>query len=127
MPLPILHSRQPVTGADLVRLFHRTEAAWVGQLGEGETLAVGTAYANAELARVWDANNVRDAALHDGLSPREAVAEVEAHYAQRGARCWYWVMNPSAEPERVGPLVAHLLECAYREIRDEIQYLRNAA
>src|SRR5437868_9885085 len=94
MPLPILHSRQPLTDVDLVRLFHRTEAAWVGQLADGQTLAVGTAYCNAELARVWDANNVRDAALHDGLDARDAVAEVEAHYAERGARCWYWVMNP---------------------------------
>jgi len=126
MPLPILHSRHALSDADLVRLFHRTEAAWVGQLADGETLAVGTAYANGELARVWDANNVRDAALHDGLNPREAVTEVERHYAQRGARCWYWVMNPSADRERVGPLVAHLLACGYRETRDEIQYLRNA-
>ena len=125
MPLPILHSRQGLNDSDLVRLFHRTEAAWVGQLADGETLAVGTAYCNAELARVWDANNVRDAALHDGMEARDAVAEIEKHYAERGARCWYWVMNPSAEQERVGPLVAHLLECGYREARDEIQYLRN--
>src|SRR2546430_14362341 len=127
MPLPILHSRQPLNDADLVRLFHRTEAAWVGQLADGETLSVGTAYANGELSRVWDANNVRDAALHEGLTAREAVAGVEAHYARRGGRCWDWVMNPSAEPERVGPLVAHLGECGHRETRDEGQYLRSAA
>jgi ribosomal protein S18 acetylase RimI-like enzyme len=124
MPLPILQVRHEPTEADLVRLFHRTEAMWIGNLSEAEALEVGTAYCNPDLSSVWDANNVRDAALHAGLTPAAAVAEVEAHYARRGSRCAYWVTNPSADAGQTRPLVEHLLSNGYRAQVDDILYLR---
>lgn len=108
MPLPILQYHADPTPQDLVRLFHRTELHWVRHLGEETQLDAGVAIANAELARVWDANLVIDAALPPGVSPEDAVAEVEAHFSGVGARCLQWIMNPSADAERVQPLVEHL-------------------
>src|SRR5258706_15444238 len=114
MPLPILQVRQEPSSADLVRLFHRTESMWVQHLAEGHALEGGKAYTNSELASVWDANNVRDAALPAGMSALSAVVEVEAHYADRGARCAYWVMNPSAPEGQTRPLIEHLLGSGHR-------------
>src|SRR4051794_36862343 len=109
MPLPILQVRSEPSETDLLRLFHRCDATWVGAVAEGTQLECGTAYANPALASVWDANNVRDAALPEGMTPAEAVAEVGAHYASQGVRCAYWVMNPSAPEARMRPLAEHLL------------------
>ena len=127
MSLPILQVRQEPTAADLVRLFHRTDAHWVEQLSEPVALEAGTAYANVEFSEVWDANNFRDAALHGDMTPRQALDEVNAHYAARGTRCAYWVMNPSAAEEQTRPLVEHLLAAGYRAQIDEILYLRRIA
>jgi len=124
MPLPILQVRQEPSEADLVRLFHRTESMWVQHLAEGHALEVGTAYVNPGLGSVWDANNVRDAALPEGMSAPSAVAEVDAHYADRGARCAYWVMNPSAPEPQTRPLIEHLLASGHRVEIDDILYLR---
>src|SRR5207244_2787719 len=126
MPLSILRARNDPSDAELVRLFHRTDAAWVRQLAEGEQLEVGTAYANAAMPNVWNANNVRDARLAGGTTPAAAVAEVEAYYAARGTACAYWVMNPSAEAREARPLAEHLLAAGHRARRDEILYLRRS-
>ena len=58
MALPNLNARARPSDADLVRLFHRTDAAWTQHLADGEQLEVGTVYANSELPNVWNANNV---------------------------------------------------------------------
>jgi hypothetical protein len=127
MPLPILQAHHDPTPADLVRLLHRTSATWVTHLAEAESLDVGTAYANRELAALPDANHVRDAALHPGLSPADAVAQVQAHFSRHGTRCTYWVMNPSAPPEQTQPLADSLLAGGHRRQGDDILYLRKAA
>ena len=127
MALPILQVHHEPTPVDLVRLFHRTSAMWVTHLADGESLDAGTAYANRELTAVSDANNFRDAALHDPLSVGEIVARVESHYAQQGARCAYLVMNPSAPPVQTQPLIDHLLAAGYCRQSDDILYLRKVA
>jgi ribosomal-protein-alanine N-acetyltransferase len=126
MPLPILSVRHEPTRADLLRLFHRTEAMWVGHLSAGHALDVGTAYCNPALDRVWDANNVRDAALQPGMSPAGALAEVDALYARLGARSVYWVTNPSAGAAQTRPLTEHLAAVGYREQADDVLRLRAA-
>lgn len=124
MPLPILQVRSEPSEADLVRLFHRCDSTWVGAVAEGTQLECGMAYANGALASVWDANNVRDAALPEGMTAEEAVAEVDGHYAGEGVRCAYWVMNPSAPETRTRPLMDLLLARGRHVMRDDIFYLR---
>jgi ribosomal protein S18 acetylase RimI-like enzyme len=125
MPLPILELRNEPKAADLVRLFHQTDAHWVEHLADPHALEVGTAYANPELAERWDANNIRDAALPPGASPTDAVAEVDTYFAGRGCSCSYWVMNPSANESQTRPLVEHLLAGGLRAVHDDILYLRH--
>ncbi|MDB5321370.1 MAG: hypothetical protein JWN40_3001 [Phycisphaerales bacterium] len=122
--LPILQVRREVTDTDLVRLFHRADSTWVGAVAEGTLLDCGTAYANGELRSVWDANNVRDAALPEGMEPGAVVAEVEGHYAAIGSRCAYWVMNPSAPEARTRGLAEYLLANGHHVVGDDILYLR---
>ena len=124
MPLPILQARAQPSDADLVRLFHRTDAAWTQHLAEAEQIDVGTAYVNPALPNVWNANNVRDAALPPDTTPAQAVAEVEAFYGLRGASCAYWIFNPSADAARTQPLADHLLASGHRPRLDDILHLR---
>src|SRR5690348_12099417 len=77
MPLPILDVRHEPSRADLVRLFHRTQGAWVGHLADEVLLEAGSAHVCAELSGIPDANHVRDAALPAGVSAGRALAEVE--------------------------------------------------
>jgi GNAT superfamily N-acetyltransferase len=127
MSLPILQVHHDPTPADLVRLFHRTSVMWVTHLADGESLDAGTAYANPDLPHVLEANTLRDAALHEGLSPADALALVEAHFTQLRTRCAVWVMNPSAPPARTQPLIDHLLAGGYQRQSDDILYLRKVA
>jgi len=123
MSLPILTHRPPPEPADLVRFYHRTELHWAQQLGDETQLDVGTAFANPRLAHEFDANQVLDASLPDGLPPVEAVEIVRRHFAERGARCLAWVMNPSAPPDRTTPLAEHLLALGYALRGCDIMYL----
>jgi ribosomal protein S18 acetylase RimI-like enzyme len=126
MPLPILNVRNQPTDADLVRLFHRTDAVWVGHLADAEQLDVATAYANPALPGVWNANHVRDAALTGDTPPAEAVAEVDAHFAARGVSCAYWILNPSADSAATRPLAEYLLSIGHRTRVDDILHLRHS-
>jgi ribosomal-protein-alanine N-acetyltransferase len=126
MPLPVISSRHEASDSDLLRLFHKTGAMWAGHLAEPEQLDVGTAFVNAELARVWDANQVRDVALAAGASAERATQEVRDFFAERGGRCLSWVMNPSAPPPQTRPMVDHLLASGYRAREQEVFYLRRA-
>lgn len=124
MRLPILQARDQPTEDDLVRYFHRTELQWCRQLAEDETqLDVGVALSNSALSSVWDANQVLDAALPDGLSPADAVAEVSAHFASRQSRCAKWVMNPALPHERTAPLAEYLRAGGYQPSGFDILYL----
>lgn len=105
MPLPILNIPAEQTPEDLLRLFHRTELHWARQVGQEQTLDVGTAILNPAATDVIDANAIYDASLPEGLGPAEAIAAVDAVYAAQGTRCRAWVINPSAPPERTAPLV----------------------
>ena len=126
MPLPVISARHEASESDLLRLFHKTGAMWAGHLAEPEPLDVGTAIVNAELGRVWDANQVRDVALAAGVSPEAAMKEVEGHFAERGSRCLSWVMNPSAPAAQTRPVVEHLLRLGYSAREEEVFYLRRA-
>jgi ribosomal protein S18 acetylase RimI-like enzyme len=126
MSLPILQVQSEPSRSDLVRLFHRTSAMWVGHLADGQTLDIGTAHANRELPGIADANNMRDAALPADVSPAQALAQVKAFYAKEVTRCAYWVMNPSSPAEQTQPLIEHLMEQGYRRRIDDIWYLRKA-
>lgn len=124
MPLPILELRNEPKPADLVRLFHQTDAQWFSHLGDPHVLDVGTAYTNPALAEWFVVNHMRDAALPPGVSPAEAVAEVEAYFDSLGVWCACWVTNPSASESQVRPLVEHLLANGLRACSDDILYLR---
>jgi ribosomal protein S18 acetylase RimI-like enzyme len=124
MPLPILQSsHHNPTPADLIRFYMQTERDWTRHTSEETTLDVGTAFHNAELDRVWDANNVIDAAIPEGMSPVDAVAQVDEHFASNGSRCRRWNINPSAPPERTRPLVDHLLSLGWRTLSCDVMYL----
>jgi ribosomal protein S18 acetylase RimI-like enzyme len=121
MPLPILSN--PVE-SDLIRLFHRMTLHFTQHLGESTDLDVGTAISNPALANVYDANVLMDASLPDGVSPEQAIAEVNQHYLAAGTVCRTWVMNPSAPKERTEPLAAHLLDRGAGIVANDILYLR---
>lgn len=123
MPLPILGDKREPTEQDLLRLFHRTELHWARHLGEEAQLDVGTAFTNAELSRVWDANRMMDAVLPEGVTPPEAVAQVEEHFAAQGTRCAKWSMNLAARVERLEPLTEHLLSLGHWVYTAEVFHL----
>lgn len=125
MPLPILKVTHAASSDDLLRLFHRTELHWTRHLGEETQLDVGTAFTNPELPRVWNANRVLDAALPAGVTPSEAVGEVEQHFAAQGLRCHQWIMNPAAPREQTAPLVEHLLTAGWRAEPADVLHLRS--
>jgi ribosomal protein S18 acetylase RimI-like enzyme len=124
MPLPVINARYDRSEFDLVRLFHKTGTMWAQHLAEPEQLDVGTAYANSSLARVWDANQVRDVALPPDLSPAQALELVAGHFNEQGSRCAAWVTNPSAPREQTAPLVDHLLATGHSRRDEDILYLR---
>src|SRR5947199_10312808 len=100
MPLPVLNARAEPGPEDLVRLYRRTELHWTRSLAEELALDVGVAFFNRDLPRVWDANRVLDAAVLEGMTPAEAVAQVEQAMAGEDVSCAAWVMNPSTPAAR---------------------------
>jgi len=127
MPLPILNTRHEPSHADLIRLFLKTENLWAEHIATAEALDVGTAYANAELGEVWDANTIRDVSLAEDLTPEDAFEQVEAHYASKKTKCYYWTFNPSAPPQRTQPLMELLLSRGYQIFSNDVMALRRAA
>jgi len=123
MPLPILHSTHEATPEDLLRFYLRTELHWSEQLAQETELDVGTALVNAELSGLGEANRVLSAALPEEMSPPQAVAQVETHFAAAGARCQAWMMNPSATASRADLLAQHLLSCGYRRVFTDLYCL----
>jgi ribosomal protein S18 acetylase RimI-like enzyme len=123
VPLPILKIVHSPDAATLVRYMHQTEANWGSHFSEAQTLEVGMAWVNPALGEVNQANRVLDAALPAGVSPAAAVEEVRGHFAQRGARCRQWIMNPSAPIDRTAPLVEHLLGSGHRASHSDIMHL----
>jgi ribosomal protein S18 acetylase RimI-like enzyme len=122
MPLPVLQI-SPRSAEDLVRLFHRTELHWARHLGEETPLAVGTAFTNPQLPNVHNANRVLDAALPEGMSPEDAMREVEDHYRGHGTRCRQWIMNPAAPMAATAPLADHLRAFGFQPQPSDILHL----
>src|SRR5262245_45955679 len=110
MPLPILHTTTDSSPQTLVRLFHQTERDYVRHLSEESPLDVGTAFYNAQLRSVFDANCVLDAALPENTSPADAVKEATAYFDSVGSVLRRWIMNPSAPGVTTDPLVKELLD-----------------
>jgi len=123
MSLPILPSRPIASRTDLIRFYYRTEQQWCQQIAEQTALEVGTALLNASLPEVWDANVVFEAAVPDGTSAADAVAEADAHYSANGSRVRKWVTNPSAPADRTTPLVEYLVANGFARRGYDIMYL----
>jgi GNAT superfamily N-acetyltransferase len=123
MSLPILPSRPAVGIADLIRYYHRCELHWCQQIAEQTPLDVGTALVNASLAEVWDANVVFDAALPEGVSAADAVAEADAHFRSQGSKVCKWVPNIPAPQDRTAPLADHLLSAGFARHTHDIMHL----
>jgi ribosomal protein S18 acetylase RimI-like enzyme len=60
------------------------------------------------------------------MTPAQAVAEVDAHFAARGTSCAYWILNPSADAAQTRPLAEHLLAAGHGARVDDILHLRQA-
>jgi GNAT superfamily N-acetyltransferase len=122
MSLPILKSNfaSPQT---LMRYFHKTETEWTRHIAEQTDLDFGTAWHNEQLPNTWLANRVLDAQLPDDLTPHAAFDQAAEHFTSRGLVCWQWLMNPSAPPERTGPLAEYLLAHGYRRESVDVMHM----
>src|SRR5688572_7350361 len=111
MPLPVLPSTPSgsASPSDLVRLFHRTELHWTRHLGEESTLEIGTAFTNAELPSVYNANRILDASVPEGSTAEQVMEEAAAHYRDRGTPLGQILLNPAVPDERTKPLADYLL------------------
>jgi ribosomal protein S18 acetylase RimI-like enzyme len=127
MPLPILQPHGDPTGDDLLRYFARTELHWARQVAADETvLDAGVAFTNPQLPRVGDANRMFDVALPDGVTPQEAFAAAEEHFAAAGTRCLSWTMNPAASAARTAVMADFLLSRGFTRITHDVLRLDGA-
>lgn len=127
MALPILQSNRDPTADDLVRYYHRTELHWSRHVAEEATLDAGTAMTNPELATVEHANRVLDMSLPEGMTPAEAVASVDEHFASCGVSCRRWVLAPSAHPARTRPLADYFAASHWKAHAFDIWHLTRPA
>ena len=123
MPLPILNSRTEPTSTDLIRLFYKTEGLWAEHVGEVEQLEMGTAYVNAALNEVHEANLIRDVSVPEGSSPAQVFEEVEEYYRSKNSLCYYWSFNPMTPAEAARPMVELLLSRGYQAMSSDIMAL----
>jgi ribosomal protein S18 acetylase RimI-like enzyme len=123
MPLPILQSHHSASSEDLLRYFQKLELHWGRHVGEETQLDVGTALVNPQLPEVWDANRVIGAALPEGVSPEQAYAEVEEHFASARGRCCTWAMAVGAPEAQTKPMVEYLLSRGWRDCGFDVMYL----
>jgi len=120
MPLPVIQTHGTAWAGDLARLFSQVQRRWLESMAEAAELPVGTALSSRDYSRVYDANNICDAALPPGTDAAAAVRQVNEHFSARGTRCAYWTLRPSAPPQSTAPLAAHLLELGYRPAHSAI-------
>jgi ribosomal protein S18 acetylase RimI-like enzyme len=123
MSLPILPSHRSVSAEDLVRLFYQAETDWGRQVGDESTLDAGRALTNRALAQVSDANQVVDAAIPEGATPQDVIAEADAHFASQGTTVLKWVVNPSLPAAQTQPLVEHVTSIGFHPRGYDIYYL----
>ncbi len=122
MPLPILKTSF-ASHETLIRYFHKTELEWSRHLGEETQLDVGTAIHNPQLPNTWMANRILEAQLPVNISADAAMRMVQDHFTQHGSTCWQWIMNPSADPAHVAPLVEHLLANGHTRESADIMHM----
>ncbi len=125
MSLPILQAHSDPTTSDLLRYYARAQLHWARHLGEETALDVGTALSNPELADIFEANRVIDAALPDGVSPEQAVAEAASHFKGIGTHCWLWEMNPALPLASTRPLAEYLTSMDYTPQQADVMYLKS--
>lgn len=95
---------------DVISAARRSNRAWCEQLGMGESLDFGVAYASPEYPRLADANQLRDAWIADA-DPQTVYERVEAYYAERGLLCRMWT---PASGQSVAPIESLLLALGWR-------------
>jgi len=122
MPLPILQNVTDPTPENLVRLYHRAVLHFVRHLGDEAALEAGTAFTNAAMPEVDDANCLLDAGVAEGSAVAEVMAEVDAHFAAAGVACRAVVPNPAAPPARTEGLIRHLLDSGWRRHAADIYH-----
>ncbi|HYO10027.1 MAG TPA: GNAT family N-acetyltransferase [Tepidisphaeraceae bacterium] len=123
MSLPILPSHRAATTADLVRLYQRTELQWVRQAAEETPLECGSAFTNPLLPKIYDSNCMLQASIPEGSTAAAAVAEADAFFTSRGARCFKWMLNTAVPPPRTQPLAEHLLSLGFTAETYDLMYL----
>jgi GNAT superfamily N-acetyltransferase len=123
MDLPILKVTSAPSVETLVRYFHQLAANWTAHVAEKSDLDFGTAWVGAHWPRVHYANRVMDVALPEGMSSADALEQAEAHFRERGSRCWQWIMNPSATEQQTHPMIELLLSRGYKRGAEDIMYL----
>src|SRR5207244_110136 len=104
MPLPVLNARGGATPTDLLRYFARGELHWSRHVAEETQFDFGVALTSPQFPGVIYANRIVDTALPPDVSPAQAFAAAEAHFAAAGTRCQSWVIDPAAPPEKTGPM-----------------------
>lgn len=112
MPLPILHQRSAASDQDLVRLYLQTDRRWAEHLAEPQVLDVGTAFCNPSIG--GQANHIRDVTVPSGVSADEGYRQVEAHFAEHGARCCAWMLGVAASASPMSLLTQLLVGKGYR-------------
>ena len=115
MPLPILKSTIAATPSDLLRYASQLELAWTAHLSQETVLDCGRAFAEPKLAEVHYANRMLDAAIPPGATAEQVFEHVQSHFTAAGSRCWQWVLNVSAPPERTTPLADLLIGRSYQQ------------
>ena len=126
MQLPIAATPSEPAADDLIRYYQHTRRLWTEHLAEPTLLDCGTAFANAQLSAVPEANCVLDAALSEGDSAAAAIEAVNQHYAAIGSRCASWTMNGSAPAARTRPLIDQLLHQQFQPSRTTVMHLSRA-
>lgn len=93
MPLPILRA----SASDVSRLYCKTEVDWSRAIADEAPLDIGTAFTNAALADVPQANQILDAAIPANEPAERAVAGGLRHFELAGTACHAWLPNPAAD------------------------------
>ena len=126
MSLPILRVEEKPSDEVLCRYFHQTERVWASQIAEAEHLDFGTAYTNADIPNVWEANAVHDARVPKGMSLAEVLESAQAYFASKGTKGRMWILNSTATPDETDPLRGHFQERQFRKLTSNVLHLKRA-
>jgi ribosomal protein S18 acetylase RimI-like enzyme len=96
----------------------RSNQAYHELLSDKHTLQWGIAFSCPRLAPLPAGNEFREVWIDDAGQVGAALAEVDAHFAQRGVHCHRWALAESQDP---GIVEAGLAAAGYR--REDLQVL----